>query len=83
MHMEKQFEIDILCFLTVAKANKHFYKAHKPEIDLLIRVVRASINSKAKKPTKEKNKIGVSEIAPFIIPIIQLVTELGRFLNSS
>jgi Holliday junction resolvase RusA-like endonuclease len=81
--MDKQYEIDLLCFLIEAKKNKPFYKAHKPDIDFFIKVVKASINSESKKPIKEKKKIGVSEIGPYIIPIIHLIAELGHFLNSS
>jgi hypothetical protein len=81
--MEIQYDIVLLRFLAKAKVNKPFYKAHKPEIDFLIQSVKTSINSEAKKPIKEKKKIGVSEIAPYIIPILQLITEFGHFLNSA
>jgi hypothetical protein len=81
--MDKQYEIDLLCFLIEVKKNKPFYKTHKSDIDFFIKVVKASINSESENPIKEKKKIGASEIGPYIIPIIHLIAELGHFLNSS
>jgi hypothetical protein len=80
--MEIQYDIVLLRFLNKAKANKPFYKAHRTEIDFLILAVKNSINS-TKKPAIEKKKIGVREIAPYIIPILKLIAEFGHFLNST
>jgi hypothetical protein len=71
--MELQYKIDLLCFLTEAKANKPFYKAHKPDIDFFIKVLKDSIGSDPNNLKKLKKKIGFTEISPFIVPILQLI----------
>lgn len=81
--MDIQHQTNLLCLLITAKENKAFYKLHKREINLHIRLLKENISSEGKNQEKTVQKKSFKDYSVYIIEGIRIVTEFLKFKNSS